>query len=72
MLTRVQHRRPLAGLRVFVTHIKEALVPHESGQTARTRILGELRELEQERQLGVTFVDIRRGDRIRECDSADG
>ena len=59
-------RRPLEGLKVYVTHIKEALVPHESGQPARTRILGELRALEKERQLGVIFVCVEPGDRICE------
>lgn len=57
---------PLSGLKVWVTHIKEALVPHPSGKSARERIMEELNALEKERQLGVVFVDIRRGDRIRE------
>lgn len=51
---------------MWVTHIKEALVPHPSGVSARERIMEELNALERERQLGVVFVDIRRGDRIRE------
>lgn len=51
---------------MFVTHIKEALVPHPTGRSARERIMTELDELEGERQLGVVFVDIKRGDRICE------
>jgi cAMP phosphodiesterase len=60
-------RRPLEGLRVFVTHIKEALVPHPSGKSARERILSELEALEEKEQLGVQFIAVNRGDRICEC-----
>lgn len=57
---------PLAGLRVFITHIKESLVPHPSGKSARERIMAELVGLEEEGQLGVDFVEVKRGDRICE------
>jgi cAMP phosphodiesterase len=56
--------RPLEGLKVFVTHIKEALIPHKSGKSARERILEELIELEKEGKLGVEFIAVQRGDRI--------
>jgi cAMP phosphodiesterase len=58
--------RPLDGLKIYVTHVKEALIPHPSGKSARERILGELEELEKEGKLGVEFVAVQRGDRIRE------
>ncbi|KAL7422015.1 3',5'-cyclic-nucleotide phosphodiesterase pde1 [Cryptotrichosporon argae] len=58
--------RPLAGLRVFVTHIKEQLAPHPSGQSARARIKAELDALEAAPNgaLGVEFVIVNPGDRI--------
>lgn len=56
--------RPLDGLKIYVTHIKEALIPHKSGKSARERILAELIELEKEGQLGVEFIAVKRGDRI--------
>jgi len=56
--------RPLKGLKVYVTHVKEALVPHPSGKTARERILAELLDLEKEGKLGVEFIAVQRGDRI--------
>jgi cAMP phosphodiesterase len=55
---------PLSGLRVFVTHIKEALIPHPTGKTAREIIMSELRELEKRGGLGVEFIDVKKGDRI--------
>lgn len=62
--------RPLQALRIFVTHIKEALIPHPSGQSAREIIMGELRGLEagEDGGLGVEFVEVKKGDRI--CESA--
>ena len=57
-------RRPLEGLKVYVTHIKEALIPHPSGKSARERIISELEDLEKEGQLGVEFIAVKRGDRI--------
>lgn len=59
-------RRPLEGLRIFVTHIKDSLAPHPSGQSARERIMQELNELELKGGLGVEFVEVRKGDRICE------
>jgi cAMP phosphodiesterase len=53
----------LDGLRVFVTHIKESLIPHPSGRTMREIVMAELRELDG---LGVEFVEVKRGDRIGE------
>jgi cAMP phosphodiesterase len=58
---------PLDGLKIYVTHVKEALIPHPSGKSARERILAELEELEKEGKLGVEFVAVQRGDRI--CES---
>jgi hypothetical protein len=51
---------------VFITHIKESLAPHPSGKTARERIMQELRGLERSGQLGVEFVEVKKGDRICE------
>ena len=65
MVKAKETKKPLDGLKVFVTHIKEALIPHPSGKTARERILSELELLEEEGQLGVEFVAVHRGDRIR-------
>ena len=60
--------RPLEGLKVYVTHVKEALIPHPSGKSARARILEELLDLEKEGMLGVEFIAVQRGDRIcRSC-----
>ena len=61
--------RPLDGLKIFVTHIKEALMPHPSGKSSRELIMSELVALEDGGQLGVDFVEVRRGDRICECDA---
>ena len=58
--------KPLQGLKVYVTHIKDELVPHPSGRTPRQRIMGELRELESEGALGIEFVEVLQGDHIRE------
>jgi len=66
MVKAKETKKPLDGLKVFVTHIKEALIPHPSGKTARKRILSELELLEEEGQLGVEFVAVHRGDRICE------
>lgn len=57
---------PLAGLRIFITHIKEYLVPHPSGKSARERIMSELRELEKEGRMGVEFIEVKQGHRICE------
>lgn len=61
-----QRERPLQGLRVFITHIKEFLQPHKSGLTARELISSELQELEAKHNLGVEFALPEPGDRIRE------
>ncbi|WVF71166.1 hypothetical protein IAT40_005964 [Kwoniella sp. CBS 6097] len=58
--------KPLEGLKIFIIHIKDALVPHPTGKTAREIIMGELDELEAEGQLGVEFVETKKGDRIGE------
>jgi len=62
------HRRPLEGLRIFVTHIKDALMPHPSGKSAREMIMTELQNLEEREEggLGVEFVEVKKGNRIRE------
>lgn len=59
--------RPLDGLKVFITHIKEFLIPHVSGLTARQLIKKQLDELEDKEQLGVSFVVVSPGDRLCEC-----
>ncbi|KAK6909748.1 hypothetical protein I203_103770 [Kwoniella mangroviensis CBS 8507] len=59
-------KRPLEGLKIFIMHIKDALVPHPTGKTAREIIMSELNDLEIEGGLGVQFVETKRGDRIRE------
>ncbi|KLT45384.1 hypothetical protein CC85DRAFT_231499, partial [Cutaneotrichosporon oleaginosum] len=56
--------RPLEGLKIFITHVKEFLVPHRSGVSARELIKIELDALEAENQLGVTFNVISPGDRL--------
>ncbi|WRT66664.1 uncharacterized protein IL334_003624 [Kwoniella shivajii] len=56
--------RPLNGLKIFIIHIKDALVPHPTGRTAREIIMSELNELESQGDLGVKFVETKRGDRI--------
>ncbi|WVQ99702.1 hypothetical protein IAU59_006843 [Kwoniella sp. CBS 9459] len=56
--------RPLGGLKIFITHIKDALVPHPTGKTAREIIMGELDDLEAKGRLGVEFVETKKGDRI--------
>ncbi|BEJ16385.1 hypothetical protein CspHIS471_0509900 [Cutaneotrichosporon sp. HIS471] len=56
--------RPLEGLKIFITHVKEFLVPHKSGLSARELIQIELDALEAENQLGVTFNVISPGDRL--------
>ncbi|WWD17019.1 hypothetical protein CI109_101455 [Kwoniella shandongensis] len=57
-------RRPLEGLKVYITHIKDNLTPHPSGRTAREIIMSELWELEKQGRLGVEFIETKRGDRI--------
>ena len=52
---------------MFITHIKESLIPHPTGKTAREIIMDELRQLEERGSLGVEFVEVKRGDRI--CES---
>jgi hypothetical protein len=51
-----------------VTHIKESLVPHPSRKSAREIIMDELGELEKSEDggLGVQFVAVKQGDRLRE------
>lgn len=60
----------MQGLRVFITHIKESLIPHPSGKDVREIIMGELRALEAAGGLGIEFVEVKRGDRI--CESRRG
>jgi hypothetical protein len=52
---------------VFITHIKESLIPHPTGRTAREIVMSELQQLEEVGKLGVEFVEVKRGDRI--CES---
>ncbi|WWD03318.1 hypothetical protein V865_001369 [Kwoniella europaea PYCC6329] len=59
-------KRPLEGLKIFIIHIKDALVPHPTGKTAREIIMSELNDLENEGGLDVQFIETKRGDRIRE------
>ncbi|WVR06780.1 hypothetical protein IAU60_003815 [Kwoniella sp. DSM 27419] len=54
----------LTSLKVFVIHIKDALVPHPSGQTARQIIMSELQALEDAGALGVQFIETKKGERI--------
>lgn len=58
------------GLRIFITHIKDALIPRPSGKSAQEVIMGELRALEasDEGGLGVEFIEVKKGDHIREFD----
>lgn len=60
------HSHPLQGLKIFITHVKEFLVPHKTGLSARELIKRELDALEAETQLGVTFNVISPGDRVCE------
>jgi len=48
-------------------HVKEQLVPHPTGKSARDRIFAELEALEADGGLGVQFIMIEKGDRICEC-----
>ncbi len=66
MRSELTRSRPLEGLRIFITHVKEFLVPHRSGIGARELIKIELDALEAEDQLGVTFNVISPGDRLCE------
>ncbi|GHJ87842.1 hypothetical protein NliqN6_4244 [Naganishia liquefaciens] len=52
---------PLAGLRVFIQHVKEPLIPEEP---IKQKIGRELEDLEKEHPLGVQFVCLARGMRI--------
>ncbi|WVQ67318.1 uncharacterized protein L199_005514 [Kwoniella botswanensis] len=61
-------KRPLEGLKIFIIHIKDALVPHPTGKTAREIIMSELNDLENEGGLDVQFIETKRGDRIRESE----
>ncbi|WVO19407.1 uncharacterized protein IAS62_000688 [Cryptococcus decagattii] len=56
--------RPLDGLKVFITHIKESLVPHPEGKTQHEIIMAQLQELEKDGKLGVVFIRPAKGDRI--------
>lgn len=57
----------LDGLKVFITHIKDALIPHPTGRDVKEIIMSELKELAAKEKLGVHFVEVKKGDRIREC-----
>jgi cAMP phosphodiesterase len=63
-LQRMANHTNISGLKIYVTHIKESLVPHPSGRTARYRIMAELRDLERKGGLGVEFIEVKKGDRI--------
>lgn len=56
--------RPLDGLKIFITHIKESLVPHPEGKTQHEIIMAQLQELEKDGKLGVAFIRPVKGDRI--------
>lgn len=57
-------RKPLDGLKIFITHIKESLVPHPEGKTQHEIIMAQLQELEKDGKLGVAFIRPVKGDRI--------
>ncbi|WVQ77839.1 hypothetical protein IAR50_007536 [Cryptococcus sp. DSM 104548] len=57
-------REPLRGLKVFIIHIKESLLPNAESKTQREIVMRELHELEGEGKLGVVLADPRRGDRL--------
>ena len=54
---------------MYIMHIKDELMPHPTGKSARERIMAELEALEKEGQLGVQFVETKKGDRI--CESGE-
>lgn len=54
---------------MYITHIKEFLIPHASGMTARELIKRQLDELEQDLRLGVSFVIVSPGDRLCGCEA---
>lgn len=56
----------LDGLKIFITHIKESLIPHPTGRSAKERIMTELYLLESTSKLGVQFIEAKQGDRICE------
>ena len=60
--------RPLAGLKIYITHVKELLVPHATGLSARELVLQQLNQLEDQHRLGVEFYVPAPGDRL--CTSA--
>lgn len=60
---------PLQDLRVYITHVKQSLVPHPSGLTDRERIERSLLELEERAEksgthLGVKWIMVRKGQAI--------
>lgn len=55
-------KAPLTNLLVFVTHIKESLIP---GTSARQKIAKELAALEASSRLGLRFQVVERGTRLR-------
>ncbi|TYJ54479.1 hypothetical protein B9479_004899 [Cryptococcus floricola] len=57
-------KEPLRGLKVFVIHIKESLLPNAEGKTQREIVMRELRQLEEDGKLGVILTDPKRGDRL--------
>lgn len=52
---------------MYVTHIKEYLVPHPTGLTSRELVHKELLALTEIHNLGVEFHIVSPGDRLREC-----
>ncbi|TXT09009.1 hypothetical protein VHUM_02483 [Vanrija humicola] len=58
--------RPLEGLKVYVTHIKEYLVPHPTGLSSRELVRKELLALTEIHDLGVEFHIVSPGDRLCE------
>lgn len=55
---------PLAGLRVYITHIKAFLVPHDTGLTAHELVRKQLCDMEKQARLGVEFIIPSAGDRL--------
>lgn len=54
----------LQGLPVFITHIKEKLLPDPNGMSARQKIARDLQEPEKTVRLGVRFICVEKGMRL--------